>query len=208
MKDSFSSELKSVSDRVDRLAETVNTSPAPKKRRTAETATLGRSWHEQRDSGLSAPLPSFNQSDDESGKEGDEGTELSESSKALVTSAFSSSLHNSELRKIRSQYHHSGLPQTRCPKLDSVFKSATGKAETKMADAELGKIQAFVLDPVGPLLHLLEKIKDEDTEMTMEEAEHDIREALCLIDINYQEEESSKSPQPGDPGLGNGGGTF
>ena len=112
MKDSFSSELKSVSDRVERLAETVNTSPAPKKRRTAETATSGRPWHKRRDSGLSAPLPSFHQSDDESGMEGDEVTELSESSKALITSAFSSSLHNAERRKIRAQYHHSGLPQT------------------------------------------------------------------------------------------------
>ena len=79
----------------------------------------------------------------------DEGTELSESNKSLVTSAFSSSLQISVRRIICGQYPHSGLPQTQCPKLDAVFKLTLGKTETKTADAELGKIQTFVLDPVG-----------------------------------------------------------
>ena len=179
MKDSFSSELRSVSERVERLAETVYASPAPKKRRTAETVTSGRPWHKWRDSGSSAPLQ--HESDDESGMEGDEGTELSESSKSLVISAFSSSLQNSERRRIRTQYPHSGLPQTRCPKMDAVFKSASGKADTKTADAELGKIQAFVFDPVGPLLHLLEKVSEEDTDMTREDIAHELKDALRLI---------------------------
>ena len=40
----------------------------------------------------------------ESGMKGDESTELSESSKSLVTSAFSFSLQNSEQRRICTQY--------------------------------------------------------------------------------------------------------
>ena len=183
MGDTFSSELKSVSERVDRLAETVFKSPAPKRKRTAEPTTSSRSaWHERRDSNLSAPLPSFHDSDDES-TVGDRETELSENSKSLIKSGFTSSLHNSERRKIRAQYPHSGLPQTRCPKLDAVFKSATGKAETKTTDAELVKIQAFVLDPVGPLLHLLEKCQDKEAsaEMSTDEVVKDLQDTLRLI---------------------------
>ncbi len=115
--------------------------------------------------------------------EGDEVTELSETSRSLVQSAFSAPLSNTERRKIRTQYSHSGLPQTRCPKLDPVFKSASGKAETKTADAELARIQSFVLDPVGPLLHLLERFQaaDDDNPLAVEDAAHDIQEALRLI---------------------------
>ena len=185
MGDTFSSKLKSVSDRVDRIAETVFKSPEPKRKRTAEPATSSKPWHERRDSGVRAPLPTFHDSDEES-TEGDsrdtgERTELSESSKALITGSFASSLSNSERRKIRAQFPHSGLPQTRCPKLDAVFKSAPVKAETKTADAELGKIQAFVLDPVGPLLHLLERFQEEDEEMTTEDAVASLHDALRLV---------------------------
>ena len=62
--DTFSSELKSVSEKVDRLAETVFKSPIPKKKRMVQSATSSRSWQEQRDSGQRALLPSFHDSDD------------------------------------------------------------------------------------------------------------------------------------------------
>ncbi len=194
LSNTFSSELKTVSERVDRLAETVYNPPAPKKRRTAESATpsVHTAWHERRDSGVRAPLPSFRDSDDESDVDGerDDGTrELSESSKSLIKSAFSNSIPNAERRKIRAQFPHSGMPQTRCPKLDPVFKSASGKAETKTVDAELSKIQAFVLDPIGPLLQLLEQLQqaeggaedDTENEISLEEAAHTLQEAIRLI---------------------------
>ena len=55
------------------------------------------------------------------------------------------------------------------------------KAETKTADAELAKIQAFVLDPVGPLLHLLERFQEEDNELTTDDAVASLQDALRLI---------------------------
>ena len=111
----------------------------------------------------------------------------SQNSKSLITNTFASSLQNSECRKIRVQYPHSGLAQTHCPKLDVVFKSAIGTAETKTANAELAKIQTFVLDHVGSFLHLLEKCQDEDAaeEVSREEVVKDLQEAMRLIRIAY-----------------------
>ena len=41
---------------------------------------------------------------------------------------------------------------TRCPKLDTTIKSRLPK-QCKDADQSLARIQALVLDPVGPLTH-------------------------------------------------------
>ncbi len=63
----------------------------------------------------------------------------------------------------------------------AVFKSASVKAETKTADAELAKIQAFVLDPVEPILHLLARFQEEDNELTTDDAVVSLQDALRLI---------------------------
>ena len=171
MQSHFSSEICSISARVDRLTVSADGTPEPKRKKAAETGPhSSRLWADRRDSGLSNPLPHFRDSDAESDEEmeGTLGTlSLSESSEALVKGAFSSTLTNSERRKIRAHYVHSGLHQTRCPKLDPVFKTASGKAEAKSGDIELARLQAFVLDPVGPLLHLLEKLKSEDAALSV-----------------------------------------
>ena len=51
------------------------------------------------------------------------------------------------------------IQETSCPWLDAIFKT-TAKSEVKNADAELARIRAFVLDPVGPLTRVLHSIKD------------------------------------------------
>ena len=115
MNSTFTSELKSVSDRVDRLAETIYNPPAPKKRKTAESVVPARTpWYNRRDSGVGTPLPVVHDSDDES-VEGDEHTELSEDSKTLIVDTFSAPISNTE-RRIHAQYPQSGLPHTKCPK--------------------------------------------------------------------------------------------
>ncbi len=55
--------------------------------------------------------------------------------------------------------------------------------KVKTADAELSRIQAFVLDPINPLLHLLERLHQaEDGEgISFEEMIHGAQEALRLI---------------------------
>lgn len=49
MNSAFTSELKSLSDKVDRLAETVYQSPTPKIRNMTESTTTGRPWDERKD---------------------------------------------------------------------------------------------------------------------------------------------------------------
>ncbi len=49
-----------------------------------------------------------------------------------------------------------------CSKLDSIFKAVSRKAETKGNNTELSKLQAFVQDPVGLLLLLLNRLETED----------------------------------------------
>ena len=50
---------------------------------------------------------------------------------------------------------------TRCPKLDAIFKTSSVKQDVKTADAELVRLQAFVHDPVAPLLQLVHAMDDE-----------------------------------------------
>lgn len=85
-------------------------------------------------------------------EEGDlEQTKLLENSKSLIKNSFSASLPNAECRRICTQYSHFWRTQTRCPHLHFIFISASGKMDTKTADAELARIQAFVLDSVEAL---------------------------------------------------------
>ena len=104
MKDSFSSELKSVSKRV-KGWQRLSMHSLHRKKKGGRDRHLWAALARMKRLRLKCPLPSFqHDSDVESGMEGDEGTELSESSKSLVISVFSSSLQNSERRRIRTQY--------------------------------------------------------------------------------------------------------
>ena len=68
-------------------------------------------------------------------------------------------LTNAEHRKVRSMYPALDIQETSCPRLDAIFKT-TAKSEVKNADAELARIRAFVLDPVGPLTRVLHPMED------------------------------------------------
>ena len=74
--------------------------------------------------------PTWSESEDE-----DQSITLSESSVRLLTSAFSSTLSNAERRRVRKTFPVPSVSET---------------PEVKSADTELSKIQAFVLNPVGP----------------------------------------------------------
>ena len=60
-----------------------------------------------------------------------------------------------------------------------MFKSASVKPEAKTTDAELARLQAFVLDPVGPLTNILHRLDEED--YSLDEAKSDVSEALRLL---------------------------
>ena len=146
------SNIESVSSRVDKLSETVYGPLSAKKSKTAEAVN----WADRSDSGRDRPFPRFRaDSEDEAGtgeEEScrDETLQLSENNLSLVESAFSTSLSNTERRRIRRSYPISGSSSTRCPKLDPVFKSQTVKADYKPHDGELTRLQAIILDPATP----------------------------------------------------------
>jgi hypothetical protein len=61
--------------------------------------------------------------------------------------------------------------------LDPIFRSSSSlKAEARTSDTDLGKIQAFLLDPVAPLTYLLQSA--EERYVSMEEVHYTISEAL------------------------------
>ena len=176
MESSLSSSIRSVSDRVDRLSETVY-GPTSRKR-PAESGQVH--WADRRDR---APETVITWSDEECEEDGEgsaTGTiELSEYNQSLLSSSFSKTLSNGERRKIRNSFPIPGIQQTRCPRLDPIFKSASVKSEAKTNDAELARLQAFVLDPVCPLVKMLHSLDEEG--YTIEEARSDLTEALRLL---------------------------
>lgn len=90
-------------------------------------------------------------------------------------------MFNAALQHIRTSYLSisQNLPQTWCPRLDSVFVTSLGEAsEVKATDRELSKTQALVLDAVAPLTHLLSKVDGED--YTVNDAK-EVRESLKLV---------------------------
>ena len=133
----------SVSERVDRLAETVYGGPPAAKRtkRTESSSSLrasghtSRHWADRKDSGLEAPLPRFHDEscDEAADSDGESGSpssaaKQSADSQTLICNSFASSISNAERRKIRAKYPHSGLQRTRCSKLDPIFNTVSGKA--------------------------------------------------------------------------------
>ena len=110
---------------------------------------------------------------------------LSESNKSLLATSFSTTLSNSERRKVRNTFQTPGVVETRCPRLDPIFKSTSVKAEVKSADSELARLQAFVHDPVGPLTMVLHSMEDpqssDEYTISVEEARDAVSGAIKLL---------------------------
>ena len=109
---------------------------------------------------------------------------LSEDDRTLISSSFTKVLPNSTRRKVRDTFPLPDLKETHCPRLDPIFKSSSVGAEVKSADAELARLQAFVLDPVGPLIRVLKATEDTDEDnpgLTKEEARAAVGDAVKLL---------------------------
>ena len=119
--------------------------------------------------------------DDEEEEEGEAGSRLiplSEATKALLETAFSSNLSNPDRRKRVDRF---GVPEcnhTRCPKLDAVLKTTLPKDAIK-ADSYLSRLQQFWLDAVAPLTTVLENA--EAGILTTESATAAVQSALVLM---------------------------
>lgn len=97
--------------------------------------------------------------DDPADSEGDEfGCQLnkvSEETEVLLKDAFSKPVSNGTRRRWRKAYGMPACDSTKCPKLDNTVKAQLPK-ECKDADRPLARLQALLLDAVGPLSALLE----------------------------------------------------
>ena len=106
------------------------------------------------------PLPRWpdEEEDDETSGDMIGSFELSESTSALLKKYFTSTFPCMERCKLRRMFYVPNIDETRCPRLDSVFKTVGSslRGEAKAFEQDLAKVQAFVLDPVGPLVQLLE----------------------------------------------------
>ena len=138
-----------------------------------ESGTYAVSWADHEPEDLDDPSRRECSSDEDK----DQAFTLSERSAALFTSAFSSVRSNTERRKVRKSFPVPNVLETQCPRQDSVFKSSV-KAEVKMADSELARIQAFVLDPVGLLATVLKATKEGGDNFTLEDAQSALRDAI------------------------------
>ena len=172
--------ISSVSTRVDKLSETVYGPAGQPGKRTAESAP---SHWADRDVPLSAlPRIEWPDSDDDDRTEipsGHQSVEVSENTSKLLASAFTSTLPNAERRRIRNNFSVPDVDVTRCPRLDALFKTQSVRSDVKTADTELARLQAFVLDPVGPLVEVLEGI-DRET-ISAEDARSALSESLRLL---------------------------
>ena len=144
---SLTSSVKEVSDRVDRLAETVY--GPPKKRSPAES---GSSHWADRDNEMLDDLPPPRW-DSEDG-DVDRFATLSERNESLLLSAFSSTLTNSERQRIRSAFPPPRVQETRCPRLDPLFRSSA-KADVKWRVSETAGLCPGRGRPVGGLVEWL-----------------------------------------------------
>ena len=166
--------------RVQRLESSHSRDPLPpaskRPRRAAESCTHVTIWADREPEDLDGPSRRELSSDEDE----EQAFTLSERSVALFTSAFSSTLSNTERWKVRKSFPVPNVLETRCPRLDPVFKSSV-KAEVKAADSELSSIQAFVLDPVGPLARVVKAMEEGGDDFTLEDAQSALRDAIKLL---------------------------
>ena len=169
--------MRAIADRVEVLER--RDVPTPKRHRAPEM----QSWASRMELDESAEADDFSDEEDTARDRSSRTVALSENNAALVTSSFGNTISNVERRKIRSAFPIPEVEATRCPRLDPVFK-AKSKAETKTADAELARIQAFVHDPVGPLVQLLQGLGSDDEaepQLSPSEARTAVKDAVKLL---------------------------
>ena len=136
-------------------------------------------WADRTGNLADGPILEFPDDDDEQDPACE--VQVSEHTQKLLTSVFTHTVTNTERRKVRQEFLVPNVDNTRCPKLDSIFKApgSAFKGEAKSAESDLSRIQAYVLDPVGPLVQLLEGTREGT--LTKEAAESAITAAITFV---------------------------
>lgn len=110
--------------------------------------------------------------------------QVSEETKELVKISFTSTLSYPERKETKGRAPDLDLPETRCPKLDALFKTQeskfSGNADAKQVDNDLQKLQALMLDVAAPLLEL-KGFTEQESKILHRPPEEAIDDALKLL---------------------------
>ena len=167
MEKSLTGEIQSISKRVDYLEKGKETPPAKRMATEVPSSWADREPMDLRDrqsQDIAWPI-----SDDEGGDDPSETDQplaptirLSEDDKGVVTSAFKRALSTEDRRRLRNGFPCPEIQETRCPKLDPIFKTTSVNKDARTNDGELARIQVLIHDPVAPLLRLLHACGDDE----------------------------------------------
>ena len=118
---------------------------------------------------------------------GDEArvVEVSPRTGAYITASFHS-MTNSSRRTLRSKFILPKAPVTRTPRLDKIYADSCSKS-TKQSDKSLARLQALMLDAVGPISEALEQLniasdnESEEIELDLEKLGSALEAALTFL---------------------------
>ena len=112
-----------------------------------------------------------------------------EETELILQKAFAP-LKNQDCRALRRQFLVPDMPLTMAPKLDKVMAAESVPA-VRTLDQSLGRLQALMLDAVGPLTDLLERISrsipsegqedEEDQGLDLQVIEDSVQSALAFL---------------------------
>ena len=148
-------------------------SPPPRRESKAAEATK-KSWADTDPSERADYSLAVHFSDEDDPVESDL-VEVSEETRALLTTSCTRSVPNETRRRTRSRYKLPKVAATRTPRLDHFMKSETSLG-AKSLDKDLARIQTFVLDALAPLTSILD-----NNNLTEEAAKHASSTAVELI---------------------------
>ena len=143
-------------------------------------------WEDRRhEDSESLPMPYWppSEEEDEEGRGTIPATtiRLSEDNAKVVSAAFQKALSSEERKRLRKGFLCPEIPETRCPRLDPIFKATSLQKEVKTGDTEIARVQALMHDPVAPLIHLLHACNDFDTPISIDEAKEAVMVSIQLF---------------------------
>ena len=89
-------------------------------------------------------------------------------------------MFDNDRHHLRNAFALLKVPVTKILSLDPVMAVQCSKS-TKTNDKVLASLQALTLDAVGPLIHILEKLNSEESEINADEVGYVVEPAITLI---------------------------
>ena len=181
--------LKSVDQKIERLSTNRGAhSSTPSSTHTPENWGDRMDRHDRGDESLPLDGEAVLTWSDDGGEEDESDqkkSSLSEETTGLVKAAFSKTLPNASRRETRGRCPVPCVPQTRCPRVDPIFKAPESRfstnTEAKQVDNDLQKLQAYMLDVAAPLLELAEAAESPSNTTLPRDPKEMVMDALTLL---------------------------